>query len=83
MYPDFNKEFILDTDASDNGIGGILSQIKGNEERVIGYASRSLTKPERRTLQPGKNSLPLLRLFNTSVIISMVNRLLYGQITML
>ena len=47
-YPDFNKEFILDTDASDYGIGGVLSQVEGNEERVIGYASRSLTKPERR-----------------------------------
>ena len=46
-YPDFNKKFILDTDASDYGIGGVLSQVEGNEERVIGYASRSLTKPER------------------------------------
>ena len=47
-YPDFNKEFNLDTDASDYGIGGVLSQIEGNEERVIGNVSRSLTKPERR-----------------------------------
>ena len=47
-YPDFNKEFILDTDASDYGIGDVFSQVEGNEERVIGYASRSLTKPERR-----------------------------------
>ena len=59
-YPDFNKEFILDTDASDYGIGGVLSQIEGNEERVIGYASRSLTKLERRYSTTRKELLAIV-----------------------
>ena len=48
-YPDFNRPFILDTDASDLGIGGVLSQVdEEGRERVVAYGSRSLTKPERR-----------------------------------
>ena len=48
-YPDFSRQFILDTDASDTGIGGVLSQVDADgRERVIAYGSRLLTKPERR-----------------------------------
>ena len=47
-YPRFEEKFILDTDASDTGIGGVLSQLHDENERVIGYGSRTLTKPERR-----------------------------------
>ena len=46
-FPDFSKPFILDTDASDNAIGAVLSQIQDDKEQVIAYASRSLTKSER------------------------------------
>ena len=47
-FPNFKERFILDTDASDVGIGGVLSQRDGEgKERVVSYGSRLLTKPER------------------------------------
>lgn len=45
--PDFNIPFTVQCDASDYGLGAVLSQIQDGEERVICYLSRSLTKRER------------------------------------
>ena len=53
-YPDNDGLFILDTDASDSGVGATLSQMQWceqrqqMEERPIAYASRSMTKTQRR-----------------------------------
>ena len=46
-FPRAGSEFILDTDASFEGIGAVLSQSQDGEERVISYASRKLNKHER------------------------------------
>ena len=46
-YPEFDKPFILHTDASQLGLGAILCQEQNGEKRVISYASRTLTPSER------------------------------------
>ena len=48
VFPDCSKPFILDTDASQDGIGAVLSQTHEGAERVVAYASRSMTKAERK-----------------------------------
>ncbi|GBM68306.1 Transposon Ty3-I Gag-Pol polyprotein [Araneus ventricosus] len=60
-YPRTDKEFILDTDASNEGIGAVLSQNTGNEERVIAYFSKSLGKPERNYCVTRKELLAIVK----------------------
>lgn len=45
-YPDFSKEFIIFTDASNYGAGAVLSQMHEGKDRPIAYASRHFNKPE-------------------------------------
>ncbi|GFU09824.1 retrovirus-related Pol polyprotein from transposon 412 [Nephila pilipes] len=46
-YPDPDKQFILDTDASHANVGAVLSQEIDGQERVIAYWSKCLSKPKR------------------------------------
>lgn len=46
-YPLPSGDFILDTDASNFGLGSVLSQIQNCQEKFIGYFSKRLSKPER------------------------------------
>ena len=47
-YPRFDHPFVLQTDASDLGLGAVLTQIDADgNERVISYASRPLTDREK------------------------------------
>jgi len=42
-YPDPNLEYILDTDASDQNVGAVLSQVQEGREVVVAYYSKSLS----------------------------------------
>ena len=50
VLPNFRAEFVLDTDASADGLRTILSQLVSGRVHmnVIAYASRMLTRAERR-----------------------------------
>ena len=59
-FPNFDNDFILDTDASTDGLGAVLSQQFKEGERVIAYASRTLTKAERQYCATRKEMLALV-----------------------
>jgi hypothetical protein len=44
QYPDFSKEFILTTDASNTGLGAVLSQGPMGKDLPVAYSSQSLNK---------------------------------------
>ena len=62
-YPNFSREFILETDASLKGLGAVLSQQQEDRSfHVIAYASRSLCPSERLMCNYSSAKLELLTL---------------------
>ncbi|PIK43002.1 Retrovirus-related Pol polyprotein from transposon [Apostichopus japonicus] len=47
-FPDFGLDFVLYTDASQTAVGAVLAQEQDGKERVIAYASSTLTPPQRK-----------------------------------
>ena len=46
-YPDFARDFVLETDASTKGLGAVINQIQGDgRPHPVAYASRALTPAE-------------------------------------
>lgn len=48
QYPDFDKPFILTTDASNVAVGAVLSQGQNGTDKPVAYASRTLSDTESR-----------------------------------
>jgi hypothetical protein len=57
--PDFSCPFLLQTDASDTGLGAVLSQVQGGEEHPVLYISRKLTPAERNYATVEKEALAI------------------------
>lgn len=72
-YPREQGKFILDTDASNVGIGAVLSQVQDGEERVIEYYSKVLSKPERNYCVTRKELLAIVK------AVDHFHQYLYGQ----
>ena len=61
-YARYDTPFILETDASHQGLGAVLSQEQDGKQRVIAYASRSLRGAERNHARYNSMKLELLAL---------------------
>jgi hypothetical protein len=72
-YPRPDERYIVDTDASNIGIGRVLSQLQDGQARVIAYYSKMLTKPKRNYYVTPRE---LLAIVNT---LEHFRKYLYGQ----
>ena len=72
-YPQPGEKFIVNTDASNVGIGGVLSQIQDGQERVIAYFSKRLNKAERNYCVTRRELLAIVK------TVEHFHKYLYGQ----
>lgn len=61
-FADFTKPFIVETDASSQGLGAVLYQHQGETKRVIAFASRRLRDAEKNDRNYSSTKLELLAL---------------------
>ena len=61
-YADYSLPFILETDASLEGPGAVLSQKQNGQRRVVAYASRSLCPQEKNMKNYSSQKLEMLAL---------------------
>jgi hypothetical protein len=71
-YPKLGSRFVVDTDVSNVGIGGVLSQVQDGQERVISYFSKTLNKAERNYCATRREVLVITEITGTI-------KYLYGQ----
>ena len=62
--PDFNKPFVLSVDASDTGIGAMLSQNVDGEDHPIAFFSKKLNDYQRKYSTIEKETLALISAIN-------------------
>ena len=60
-FPASEGKYIVDTDASNTGLGAVLSKVQNGEERVIAYYSKTLSKPERNYCVTRRELLAIVR----------------------
>jgi hypothetical protein len=72
-YPQPGERFIVDTDASNVGIGAVLSEVQDGQERIIAYYSKTLKKAERNYCVTRQELLAIVRTMEHS------HKYLYGQ----
>jgi len=60
-YPDPNLKYILDTDASDQNVGAVLSQVQEGREVGVAYYNKSLSLTERNYCTTRKELLAVIK----------------------
>jgi hypothetical protein len=68
-YPTREDFFILDTDASNVGLGSVLSQVQDGQEKVISYYSKSFNKVKRKYCATRRELLAVVASIETFIII--------------
>ena len=64
ISPDFSKEFVLQTDASETGIGAVPSQVdEQGQDRSVAYYNRKLLPREQKYSAVEKECLAIVDAF--------------------